>query len=145
MKAQSKEYLIWKSGAYLFGLELAHCREIVNNVALARLPRAPGFVIGLANLRGTVVSVIDLEALLADRKEAQHKEASTIVNLRVEGYPVAVSADSISDTLFLGEEDLEPAPANLAESESAFIQKVAKVKEGLVLIPDLASLTSKIN
>lgn len=145
MKTQSKEYLIWKSGVYLFGLELAHCREIVNNVALARLPRAPGFVIGLANLRGTVVSVIDLEALLADRKEAQHKESSTIVNLRVEGYPVAVSADSISDTLFLGEEDLEPAPANLAESESAFIQKVAKVKEGLVLIPDLASLTSKIN
>lgn len=145
MKADTAEYLIWKSGAYLFGLELVHCREIVNNVPLTRLPRSPGFVLGLANLRGTVVSVIDLEVLLGYRKEPKYRDVATIINLRVKGYPVAVCADSISDTVFLGAQELESAPANLTESESNFIRKVAKTRDGLVLVPDLASIASRIN
>jgi chemotaxis signal transduction protein len=145
LKISAQEYLIWKSGNYLFGLELGHCREIVNEVPLTRLPRAPGFVLGLANLRGTVVSVLDLEALLGYRKETLYRESSSIVRLRHSGYPIAAAADAIRDTMFLGPDELEAAPANLTESESNFIRKVAKTSDGLVLIPDLASIASRIN
>ncbi len=139
------EYLLWKSGAYLFGLELGHCREIVNDVMITRLPRSPAFVLGLANLRGTVISVIDLEVLLGYRKELKFRESANIIRLRVQGYPIAVVADSISDTIFLGGDELEGPPANLTESESNFIRKVAKTKDGLVLVPDLQSIASRIN
>ncbi|AFM14496.1 chemotaxis protein CheW [Turneriella parva] len=139
------EYLRWTSGAYLFGLELAHCREIVNDVQLTRLPRSPAFVRGLANLRGTVITVIDLEVLLGYRKEAAFTEFCNIIRLRVQGYPIAVVADAINDTAFLGADELERPPANLTESESNFIRKVAKTKDGLVLVPDLHSIASRIN
>jgi signal transduction histidine kinase len=50
-------------------------------------------VLGLANLRGTVVSVIDLEVLLGYRKETQYRETSSIIRLRHSGYPMAAVAD----------------------------------------------------
>lgn len=139
------EFLRWRSGAYLFGLELGHCREIVNDVPLTRLPRSPAFVRGLANLRGTVITVIDLEVLLGYRKESAFTEEANIIRLRVQGYPIAVVADSINDTAFLGGDELERPPANLTESESNFIRMVAKTKDGLVLVPDLQSIASRIN
>lgn len=139
------EFLIWRSGEHLFGLELPYCREIVNGVNITRLPRSPLFVRGLANLRGSVISVLDLEVLLGYKKEITHKEQDTIVRLRVAGYPVAVAADSIRDTVFLSADDLEATPANLTESESLFIRKVARTDDGLVLIPNLESIASRIN
>lgn len=139
------EFLLWRSGVYLFGLELPYCREIVNGVNITRLPRSPQFVRGLANLRGSVISVIDLEVLLGYKKETEHHETATIVRLRVAGYPVAVAADAIRDTVFLSSEDLEAPPANLTESEGTFIRKVARTDDGLVLIPNLESIASRIN
>ncbi len=139
------EFLLWRSGGYLFGLELPFCREIVNGVNITRLPRAPQFVRGLANLRGSVISVIDLEVLLGYKKVAEFKDLATIVRLRVAGYPVAVAADAISDTVFLSADDLEATPANLTEFESNFIRKVARTNDGLVLIPNLESIASRIN
>lgn len=139
------EFLLWRSGGYLFGLELPYCREIVNGVNITRLPRSPQFVRGLANLRGSVISVIDLEVLLGYKKETEYTDLATIVRLRVPGYPVAVAADSINDTVFLSADDLESTPANLTESESNFIRKVARTNDGLVLIPNLESIASRIN
>lgn len=136
---------MWRSGEHLFGLELPFCREIVNGVNVTRLPRSPLFVRGLANLRGSVISVLDIEVLLGYRKEPEYRELSTIVRLRVDGYPIAVLADSIKDAVFLSADELEAPPANLTESESNFIRKVARTSDGLVLVPNLTSIASRIN
>lgn len=145
MSNEATEFLVWKSGAYAFALELPFCREIVNGVELTRLPRAPHFVLGLANLRGSVISVIDLEVLLGYRSAVEFRSEATLIRLRTDGYPVAVVADTIRDTQFIEPSAIEPAPANLAESESNFIRKVAKTGEGLLLIPDLNAIVSRIN
>ncbi len=139
----SGEYLLWKCGEHLFGLELAECQEIVNEVSVTRLPRAPHYVRGLANLRGNVISIIDLEVLLGYKERPAYGEKASIVRIRTNGYPIAVTVDSIRDTIFLGEKELESTPANLSESETMYISKVAKTSDGLVLVPDLRSIHSK--
>lgn len=144
MTIETGEYLLWRSGERSFGLELSHCREIVNGVAITRLPRAPQFVLGLANLRGSVISVIDLEVLLGYKKIPEYRGEANLIRLRSEGYPVAVAADAISDTIFLTAAELEKAPANLADTENNFIRLVAKLADGIVLIPDLKSIAEKI-
>jgi purine-binding chemotaxis protein CheW len=145
MIGEKTEFLLWKTGGHLFGLELPFCREIVNSVSITYLPRSPAFVRGLANLRGSVVSVIDLEVLLGYREKSAVGDVSTIVRLRASGYPIAVSVDSISDTVFIESNQLEPTPANLTDSESNYIRKVAKTPGGLVLVPNLESIASRIN
>ena len=139
------EYLLWKCGEHLFGLELAECQEIVNGVSVTRLPRAPHYVRGLANLRGNVISIIDLEVLLGYKERPVFNEKASIIRIRTSGYPLAVVAESIRDTIFLGEKELEATPANLNESETSYISKVAKTGDGLVLIPDLALIARNIN
>ncbi|MBS0619039.1 MAG: chemotaxis protein CheW [Spirochaetes bacterium] len=144
MSTQASEFLLWKSGNYAFGLELPYCREIVNDVAIARLPRAPQFILGLANLRGSVISVLDLEVLLGYKKQAEYKAQATLIRLRTEGYPLAIAADSIRDTQFLDAQAIEAPPANIAESEDMLIRNVAKLDIGLLLIPNIEAISRKI-
>lgn len=144
MSIETGEYLLWRSGERSFGLELPHCREIVNGVAITHLPRAPLFVLGLANLRGSVISVIDLEVLLGYKKNPEYRSEANLIRLRSEGYPIAVAADKISDTVFLTAAELEKAPANLGDAENNFIRLVAKLADDIVLIPDLKSIAEKI-
>jgi len=145
MMATSNEFLVWNCGKHLFGLELAKCQEIVNDVRVTRLPRSPHFVRGLTNLRGNVIAVVDLEVLLGYGEKSGHKPVSSIIRVRTGGYPLAIAFDTIRDTVFLGEKELEAIPANLTESESTYLSKVAKTRDGLVLVPNLQSINSKNN
>lgn len=145
MTIETQEFLLWRAGGHDFGLELPHCREIVMGVGITRLPRAPQFILGLANLRGGVISVIDLEVLLGYKAESEVRKEANLIRLRTEGYPIAVAADNINDTLFLSAAELEPPPANLSESEGMFIRRVAKRETGLILIPDLKAIIMKIH
>ncbi|MCS6972074.1 MAG: chemotaxis protein CheW [Leptospiraceae bacterium] len=145
MADQSQEYIVWKSGSRHFALEIIHCREIFRDIPLTPLPHAPAFLCGLANVRGSVVAAVDLERLLEKQQKRTYAERVTLVRLRSPGYPVAVLADEILDTLFVAAQQLEDVPANLAEAEDSCLRKIARTPLGLVLIPDVEKIAKKIN
>ena len=138
------EFLIWVSGDRHYALELAACQEVVNDVLITRLPKAPKYVQGLGNLRGTVISISDLEVLLGYRKEVKHSDTCSIIRIRTDGYALAVAVDSVKDAVAIREEDIEAAPANLTEAEGNYIRKVIKIQEGLALVPDFELITTGI-
>lgn len=140
----NNEFLLWQLGNELFALELFYCREIVRDVPITPLPKAPRFVSGLANLRGTVVAVIDLELLLGLRQEKNRSSSTSLIRLQNKGYPCAIAADKVQDTLHLNAATLEDLPANFTEEHKQYIRKVAKTPAGLVLIPSIERIEEKI-
>lgn len=146
MSAESNhiEFLLWQLGSELFALELSYCREIVRDVPITPLPRAPHFVCGLANLRGTVVAVIDLELLLGLCQKKSLPSKTSLIRPHSTGYPYAVAADKVEDTLRLSTTMLEDLPANFTEEHKHYVRKVAKTPAGLVLIPYIERIGEKI-
>lgn len=141
MNETAGEFLVWVAGERTYGLEISHCQEVVNGADLTPVPKSPAFVAGLINLRGTVIAAIDLEVLLGFRSTADSRANVSIIRVRTNGYPFAIVADRIVDAVSVDQDNIEAAPANLGEAESNFISNVAKTKDGLVLIPNLKTIT----
>lgn len=143
MSASGGEFLIWKSGGRSYGLEIGHCREVVRGLHVTPLPGSPHYVGGLVNLRGSVVVVFDLDVLLAYEKEKTVRENVSIIRIRTHGYPLAFIADHVVDVTHVPASQIETAPSNLSEAESAIIQAIAKTPDGLVLVPNIETITEK--
>jgi len=140
MSNAEKELLIWQSGSIRFGLELHQCREVVRNIKVSGLPHAPAYIAGLVNLRGNVVTVIDLQVLLGHNCEASFNPDGAIVRVRKEGAQIAFAADQVHDALSVMDDAIEPAPANLSDLESRYVKSVLNYQGALILILNIDAL-----
>ena len=131
--ASGQQILTWSVGDRLFGIDIAHCREVDKNKNIVHVPHARKQVAGIVNLRGDVVTVIDLRVLLGHEAN-ENAGANAIIRLKSKNSHVAIKADAIYDVITVTAEQVEGTPAHLNESEIRFIQSVAMTDKVLVVI-----------
>lgn len=129
----NREFLTWTVGEQIYGLELDRCKEVEKSLHLTPVPGAKSHIAGVVNLRGDVVTIIDLNELLR-HKTVERPERMQIIRLKSASTQIALIADKIEDILSIPEENLEPAGAHMDEGEAFFIRYVAITKRGTVLI-----------
>lgn len=134
-KTEELQVLTWKAGNFLFGMNIAFCREVEKDKAIVPVPHAAEHLAGIVNLRGEVVTVIDLAVLLGHGRCARG-ERHVIIRLKSRGQHVALMADTISDVIRPAADALEPPPAHLSETELRYITAVSLTDKGLVLVLD---------
>lgn len=127
------QVLTWQIRHQTFGMDLSMCREVAMLPGIRRVPHAQLYLAGIANLRGEVVTVIDLRVLLG-YEDGTAKEADTIVRLRHERHNLSILADSISDVIELSESSIDTKPAGLNERENRFIQGIARAGSQVVVV-----------
>jgi purine-binding chemotaxis protein CheW len=95
-----------------FGIPVADVRDVLRRQKITPVPRAPRAVAGLLNLRGRIVTAIDLRIRLGlDPREAGRDDADVVVELGGEFY--ALSVDAVGDVMRIASEALEPVPSTL--------------------------------
>lgn len=127
------QVLTWQIGQQTFGMDLSMCREVASLPGIRKVPHSQPYLAGIANLRGEVVTVIDLRVLLG-YEDHTSKAADTIVRLRHERHNLSILADSISDVIELAEGAIDTKPAGLNERESRFIQGIARAGAQVVVV-----------
>ena len=120
----------------LFGVDVQGVQEVIRYLEMTRVPRAPEVVEGLINLRGQIVTAIDMRGRL---KLAPRPEGGLPMNVVVRGDEGAVSllVDEIGDVLEVDEELFERPPETLQGVAREMIQGAYKLKEQLLLILDI--------
>lgn len=133
------EVLLFDIGDKRFGVQLHNVREVVRAVKLSPLPQAPDIVEGLLNLRGLILSVIDMRRLFSlDHRKIRHTDYFIVV--ATDDRKLAIHVDAVIDLIALAADDVQPATTVL--SQTGLIDFVAKTTDGLVHIVDVASLAS---
>lgn len=103
------EYLSFRIGPVSYAIDILSVKEIRSYDPPMPLPNAPPSVVGVVNLRGDVVPIVDLAALL--RGVVKEPDASTVVIVTAVGQRVVGwLVDAVSDVVELNEEDMRPAP-----------------------------------
>jgi purine-binding chemotaxis protein CheW len=117
----------------LFGLEVSRVQEIIRYQKMTPVPLAPAMIAGLINLRGQIVTAIDLRRRLelADRP-ADRLPVNVIVRAGDEA--VSLLVDEIGDVLEVEEEMFEPSPETLQGTARELILGAYKLKERLLLV-----------
>ena len=136
------QWVTFSLGAEHFGVPVMQVQEVLRVTEIAPVPGAPGHVLGIINLRGKVVSVIDGRARFGLMPE-ELTDASRIVIIEVKGQVAGLLVDSVAEVANLRASDVEPPPKVAADDTANYIQGVANRSEhGLLILVDLNRLLS---
>lgn len=134
------QILTFKLAGEIFGIEIGYVREIDRNVRYTPVPSSQDYIVGLCNIRGQIITLFDMAAILGYPHAAQDEQLNCIVlkqrGADTFGFPVT----SAEDTLDVGEELFLPPPENLDDSKREFIKHVIEKQDGLLLIVDAQKL-----
>lgn len=136
------QLVIFKIGEEEFGVEINQVREIVKLVSITRMPKAPAFIEGVVNLRGQIITVIDLSRRL-DLPSSGRSEATRIMVVEIGENTVGMIVDSVSEVLRLSESDIEDTPSLIeTEVHEKYLRGVGKSEDRLLILLDLNEVLS---
>ena len=131
-------YLVVVAGGQRFAWELTAIREIVPARACTRLPGSPAWVSGLLNLRGTVVTVVDLGARLG----LEAADGGSVVVLDLDGRALGVRVQAVRAVAMAEEAVLEPVEA--ARAADGLVAGMVRLAEGPAALIDAAALSRSV-
>ena len=123
----------------LFGIEVKNVRDVLRHQKVTPIPLAPPEVSGSLNLRGRIVTVIDLRKRLGlpENAAAAH---GTFVVIDLKGELYSLMVDSISEVLTLSANQIEKAPTNLGAAWKEIAIGIHKLPDELLVLVDIESL-----
>lgn len=140
-----EQFIIFRLGQQDYGIPIAAVGEIVRPPDhLTRLPKAPAFVEGVMNLRGSVVPIVDLRRRF-DLGGTEQAGARRILMLEIGGVTAGFLVDSVSEILKVTTDAIRPAP-ELSPEQMRLISRVINLEAcgRLILLVDRAQLLDQV-
>lgn len=122
-----------------YGVNVMQVQEVLRYTEIASVPGAPGYVLGIINLRGNVVTVIDTRHRFG-LTPGEINDNTRIVIIETDKHVIGILVDSVAEVVYLRASEIETAP-NVGNEESArFIQGVCHKNDELLILIDLNKL-----
>lgn len=136
------EYATFYVGTILLGVDIRQMEEINRNLDLTSVPQAARCVRGVVNLRGEVVTVVDLRTILG-MEPAEITAGNRNVVVRSRGEQVGLLIDRVADVVRIKAAEIEAPPANVNGVEGRFFTGVCKLEKELLVILDVDAALSQ--
>jgi purine-binding chemotaxis protein CheW len=134
--ATARQFCTFFLGHLFFGVEVNRVQEVIRYQPITPVPLAPAAVHGLINLRGQIVTAIDLRRLLELEALADdHTPMNIVVHAQQDTFSLLV--DRIGDVLTVTEDNFERSPDTLTGIGRELIQGAYKLPESLLLVLDV--------
>ena len=126
-------------GEALCGMDILNIQEINKLMEITKVPQAPEYVMGILNLRGRIVTIIDLGLKLELGSIEQTSENRNIIVSSKDEW-IGLLVERISDVVLADVEKIERPPANICGVQGKFFKGVFKTEENLIGILDVAEV-----
>lgn len=137
---KSNRYIEFTLGPEDFAIPLMMVKEVISIPSLTPVPNTSPHFLGIMNLRGAIVPMIDLRLKLKTKKvEDKTKEEAAIIVDTGESY-IGIIVDSINKVLTCSKEELSDMPAVDSQINTAFIQGIYKKDNDLVVLLDVLKI-----
>lgn len=133
------EIISFHLGGQIFCVNIMSVREIRGWAPSTTLPHSPAHVLGVINLRGSVIPVIDMAVRLG-LPPIEPTERSAIIVTDIAGKLVGLLVENVSDMITVKNEDLQPAPDVLPDAERALTRAIIPVDQQMICYLDLSAL-----
>ena len=134
--SSQKQFCTFHLDKLLFGIDVLKVQEIILPHEMTQVPLAPDVISGLINLRGQVVTAIDLGTWLGIKHQVENQMRMNVV-IRTGEEVISFLVDSIGDVLEPDEESFEPPPQTLEDNIKELIGGVYKLDNQLLLVMDI--------
>jgi purine-binding chemotaxis protein CheW len=135
------QFLTFNLGNETFGLEILRVQEIKGYSTITPIPNAPPHVIGLMNLRGAVIPIIDLRRKFG-MPAVDYTKFTVIIVVTVGPKVIGLMVDAVSDVLDLAANEIAPPPEFDASVDVSYLTGLGTAGEQLVTLLDVDKLVS---
>lgn len=136
----ARQYCSFMLNGMLFGLEVTKVQEVIRSLEMTPVPLAPDTVRGLINLRGQIVTAIDVKRRLSLPQREGSAEPCMSVVIRTDSGPVSLLVDDIHGVLEVEAVDFEDPPDNLPLQIREMIGGAYKLRDRLLMVLDVERL-----
>ncbi|WP_039989209.1 chemotaxis protein CheW [Paraglaciecola arctica] len=133
------QWVTYKLGDETYGINVMQVQEVLRHTEIAPVPGAPDYVLGIINLRGNVVTVIDTRSRFG-LPASGITDSTRIVIIESEEQVVGILVDSVAEVVYLRSSEIDSAPNVGTEESAKFIQGVSNRDGELLILVDLNKL-----
>jgi len=142
---EATQYLTFKLDEEVFALDVGKVREVLDYTTITKVPRTPDFMLGVINLRGSVVPVVDMRLKFGMPKTEKTVNTCIIITeVDVEGDITVLGAlaDSVQEVIDLEPDEIEPSPKIGTAVSTDFIKGMGKRGDEFTMIRDVDKVFS---
>lgn len=142
---ESNSYLSFRLGNELFSAHVSKVLNILEMTKITKVPRSPEYMLGVINLRGAVLPVVDTRMKFGIPTSEYTSDTCIIVtDISIDGESVHVGAlvDAVQEVLEIEKKEIKPPPSIGSKFKSEFIKGVMKVNEEFIMLLDMDKVFS---
>ncbi|MGL5429463.1 MAG: chemotaxis protein CheW [Vibrio sp.] len=124
-----------------YGINVMQVREVLRYTEIAPVPGAPDYVLGIINLRGNVVTVIDTRSRFG-LLQGEITDNTRIIVIESERQVIGILVDSVAEVVYLRSSEIDSTPSVGTDESSKFIQGVSNRDGKLLILVDLNKFLS---
>ncbi|OHD13816.1 MAG: hypothetical protein A2086_07610 [Spirochaetes bacterium GWD1_27_9] len=132
----------FKIGQEYYGIDIMCVKEILKEKKFTRIPNALEFVIGVLNLRGEIMPVIDLARMFHLPSASENSEVKSIIIIKVENLLIGLVIDQVQHVIPLRKADIQPPSPLLGSINERYIEGVVEINNKLYVILDTEAIFS---
>ena len=140
--ADVSQWVTFKLGEETYGVNVVQVQEVLRVSEIAPVPGAPAYVLGIINLRGNVVSVLDTRLRFGLPKRASD-DSTRIIIIELESQTIGILVDSVAEVEDVQGQEVDTAPGVGNEESSRYIAGVVSRPDGLLILVDVQRLLSE--
>jgi purine-binding chemotaxis protein CheW len=133
------EFLAFKLGGEEYGIDILRVQEIRSYEPPTRIANAPRHILGVVNLRGLVVPIVDLR-LKFQLESAPYDAFTVTIVLGIGSRVVGIVVDAVSDVITLSPDQLRPVPELHSSIESEHLLAIGAVEDRMLILMDIEKL-----
>ena len=134
--SDARQFCTFLLNDFFFGIEVLKVQEVFRFQKMTRVPLAPDAVEGLINLRGQIVTTLDLRTRLGITPRPASAPSVSVVVRSADGQPASLVVDRIGDVIEAREDALEPPPDTVPAELRELVAGIYKLEDRLMLLLD---------
>ena len=138
---QKGKYMTFRLGEKYYGIGISYVSEIIGLQPVTKVPETEDFIIGLINLRGKILPVIDVRIRFGMEPRA-YDDRTCIIVINIENVSIGLIVDTIAEVVNIADEDIVPPPTISPASgkTSKYVYGIGKVGTDVKMLLDLKKL-----
>lgn len=133
------QYLTFLLGEQHYGIPVGSVREIIGYQAFTEIPNLPAYMMGIINLRGSIIPLMDLRLRFNETFKPYHERTCVIIT-ELSGNLIGLSVDFLDDVIVINAQDYCDHPIVGLDAGNAYIEKVGKRNGQLVFLLSMEKL-----
>lgn len=142
---QKSQLIVFRLGDEEYGLQIGQIKEVVPTPHITRLPQTPPYVKGVANIRGNIIAVVDLEEKFGLKKESDETANNYTLVVESDEVKMGVLVRELPNTLNVKQSQIEDS-ANIIQdggADQSYIKGIVKLEDRLIIMLDVFKTMSE--